>query len=542
MHRAVSRRATAFRAWACGLQPFPWLYGSLPHNGQAVDLPAFLSSLSSLQGKQQEQQHVSLRPWQMLLSSAAAASQGTRSLPTFGGGRTKVTAATSASAAKPARCQDKEPSTGTGATSGGSSNNSSPALPCPLHACLLQHGITDLAAFSARKHLALSQEAVSSNVDPKLAALAAEGLSPKQVARILAAHDSPLSCNYADTFLPNLQLLRQIGAHTGHKPHHKLPHLTAAGKVLAASPAAAAMYLSRDHSKVQQLLHWLQGGLGVGLHQLAACNSLCHALYLSAGAVSAVCLMLEQQLVPAEQVAHLLLKQPTTFGNKTERLSARLGALQQHLGLDAAAALQLAIAYSRLLIGKVDYSLPPLLRFLDGYMGEEGAGRRLVRAQPVLGMVTVKAAERSIGNLVALGYSQQQIQDMINKEPGLLNRDLNSPLQRQKLNWIKRVSPWTLDDFLTTPTYMMYSTRRLAARLAVLRQCGLDPPSTPSQLALPSSANFIAAVRKQLARQGRELPWASWAEWEGAWLGTEEGREWGFPPLKDKNWRPVRLS
>ena len=40
-------------------------------------------------------------------------------------------------------------------------------------------------------------------------------------------------------------------------------------------------------------------------------------------------------------------------------------------------------------------------------------------------------------------------------------------------------------------------------------------------------------VRKQLARQGRELPWASWAEWEEAWLGTKEGREWGFPPLKE---------
>jgi hypothetical protein len=77
----------------------------------------------------------------------------------------------------------------------------------PLHACRLRHDITDLGPFSTPKHLGLTQEVVSSNVEPKLAALAAEGLSPAQMARLLAANNSPLPCSYGDTFRPNLELL-----------------------------------------------------------------------------------------------------------------------------------------------------------------------------------------------------------------------------------------------------------------------------------------------------------------------------------------------
>ncbi|GAB4822915.1 hypothetical protein N2152v2_009961 [Parachlorella kessleri] len=418
-------------------------------------------------------------------------------------------------------------------SSRGGDSSSNPTQPCPLHACLLRHGITDLAAFSAPKHLAISQGEVGSNVEPKLVAMAAEGLSAKQVARILAAHSSPLRCSYAETFQPNLQLLQQIAAFTNYKPHPKAPHLTAAGKMLSESPEAVARYLSRDPSKVQQLLQWLEGSLGVGLEQLAASSGLCHVLNVPVGAASAFSLSLQQQQVPAGQVVHMLLRQPTAFRLTSGLMSARLGTLQQHLGLDAAAALQVAIAHPTLLTHNMEASLPPLLRFLDGYMGEEGAGRRLVRAQPTTAALTAPTAERSIGNLAALGYSQQQIRVIVWKHPGLLSRDLDSPLQQQKLGWIESVSPWTLDDFLDKPSYLTVSTRRLAARLALLRECGLLPPESPGSLATPSSNNFLAAVRQRLARQGQELPWATWAEWEEAWLGREDGREWGFPPLKE---------
>ncbi|GAB4822938.1 hypothetical protein N2152v2_009984 [Parachlorella kessleri] len=390
----------------------------------------------------------------------------------------------------------------------------------PPHPQRTQYGIADLAAFGASKHWALSQEAVSSNVEPpSWQHWRQRGSAPSRF--------------YKRTFLPNLQLLRQIAAYTDHRPHPKTPHLTAAGKALADSPAAAAIYLSRDPGKVQQLLQCLEGTLGVGLQQLAACKALCHALSLSAGAAGAVCLLLKQQQVPAGQVARMLLKQPAIFGQTPERLLAGIGALQQHLGLDAAAALQVAIASPSLLANNLKSSLPALLRFLDTYMGEEGAGRRLVRAQPMLGLVAAKAAARSVGNLAARGHSQQRVRGMISKHPTLLHLDLDSPLQQQKLDWIKRESPWSLEVFLETPRYFVASARRLASRLALLEECGLQPPPNPGTLATYSNARYLDTVRKQLARQGRELPWASWAEWEEAWLGTEEGREWGYPPLKD---------
>ncbi|GAB4822898.1 hypothetical protein N2152v2_009944 [Parachlorella kessleri] len=447
---------------------------------------------------------------------------------------TAATAAAHASAAKPSRRDVKGHSSGIRATDSSSSSSSiSPEAPSPLHACLLRYGITDLAAFSAPRHLALNQEAVSSNVEPQLAELAAEGLRPKQVARLMRAQNSPLPCSYADVFLPNLQLMRQIVAYTDHRPHSKAPHLTAAGKVLATTPANAAKYLSRDPSKVQQLLQWLEGVLGVGLEQLAGCLDLCYALTISAAAVSAVCSMLKQQQVPAEQVAHILLAHPTLFGHRPETVSARLAVLQQHLGLEHAAALQVAMGQPTLINIKLESSLPPLLRFLDGYMGEEGAGCRLVRAQPSLGTLTAEAAEHSVGRLAARGYSQQRAQGMISKQPILLRLNLDSALQQQKLRWIETRAPWPFEAFLEDPRAIIASTRRLAARLALLGVCGLQPGATPGALARQSDASFMAALRQRLAAQGGELPWASWAEWEEVWLGTEEGREWGFPPLKD---------
>ncbi|GAB4822880.1 hypothetical protein N2152v2_009926 [Parachlorella kessleri] len=238
----------------------------------------------------------------------------------------------------------------------GSSGGQQPSEPCPLHSCLLRYGITDLAAISAPRHLALSQEAVDSNVEPKLAALAAEGLNLKQVTQILLAEGSPLWCSYGATFLPNLQLLRQC---------------------------------------------------------------------------------------------------------------------------------------------KLEARLPLLLRFLDSYMGEEGAGRRLVRARPLLAGATVTIAQRTIGSLAARGFDKEEMRAMISKDATLLIANLASPQQRQKLDWISQ------------------------------------PPPTPGVLAIYGDAQFMAAVRKQVQKQGRELPWASWAEWEEAWLGTEEGSKWGFPPLKD---------
>jgi hypothetical protein len=414
---------------------------------------------------------------------------------------------------------------------GGGSQPSTQEGLCPLHTCLLRHGITDLGPFSTLNHLGLSQEVVSSKVEPKLAALAAEGLSPAQMARLLAASHSPVWCSYGDTFRPNLELLRSVLAFSEYQPHPQAPQLTAVGRVLAGAPGHAAMYLTRDHAKVQRLVRWLDGSLGIGLAQLAGCKTLYHALYQPVESLQAVSSMLLGQGVPAEEVARVFLAQPTLFGRDPKLLQARLGCLQRELRLDAAAALQLAVQEPPLLMKKLEDSLPPLLHFLDGYMGVEGAGRGLVLRQPVLGSKSAQAAKRAVSSLAARGYSQEQIRGMISKYPTLLAMDLGSPTQQQKLEWIATVSPWTLDDFLASPTYLAYDTRRLASRLDFMRQHGLALPDSPGTLATTSNASFMSMMRKRLAKQGRQPAVADWAAWEGAWLQTEAGKKWGYPPL-----------
>jgi hypothetical protein len=120
---------------------------------------------------------------------------------------------------------------------------------------------------------------------------------------------------------------------------------------------------------------------------------------------------------------------------------------------------------------------------------------------------------------------------MISKYPNLLNLDLASPTQQQKLDWIATVSPWTLDDFLASPSYLSGATRTLASRLDFMRQHELALPASPGTLASYSNARFMSEMCKRLAKQGRQPVVADWAGWEGAWLQTEAGQKWGFPPL-----------
>jgi hypothetical protein len=425
---------------------------------------------------------------------------------------------------------DRSPAAAAASRGGGSQPSTQQGL-CPLHACLLQHGIAELAPFSTPKHLGLSQEAVSSTVEPKLAALAAEGLSPAQMARLLAGTRSPLWCSFDATFLPNLELLRKILVLSDYQPHPQALLLTAVGRLLAGAPARAARFLSRDHAKVERLVGWLEGSLGIGLAELAGCNILYQVLSLRVETAQAVCSMLLGQGVPVAEVERIFLRRPTLFSYSPKLLQARLAFLQRELELDAAAALGMAVGQPGLLTRKMEDSLPPLLHFLDGYMGEEGAGRRLVLRQPAIGALTGAGTERSVSGLVARGYSQEQICGFVTKYPTLLAMDLGSPTQQQKLDWIATASPWTLDNFLANPRYFGADTRRLGSRLDFLRQHGLVEPSSPSILATTTPARFMSMMCKRLAKQGRALAVADWASWEGAWLQTDAGKKWGYPPL-----------
>jgi hypothetical protein len=402
---------------------------------------------------------------------------------------------------------------------------------CPLHACLRQYGITDLAALSKPRHLAMSQDAVDSSVAPKLAALRAEGLSAAQMHRLLSEAQSIESCSYEGTFLRNLELLRKIAAHKTHRPHPQAPQLTAVGRLLARGPAAAASYLARDHGKVLQLLEWLQGSLGIGLAELAGCSDPCSALYASADSAAAVCCQLFAWQVPMEAAVRIFLTRPNFFRCKPASLAARVGALQQELGLDAAAAVRMLVQQPRLASVRLHVRLSFLLAYLDDVMGEEGAGCRLVLQQPALAINTAAGAQQAVLSLTARGYSREEIRAMVNKFPTLLQTNLDSPLQQQKLEWIDTVSPWTLDDFLATPRYFLATTRRLASRVDFMRQHGLDLPSSPGTLAGYSDAVFMAAILKRLHNAGVVPAVADWGAWEEWWLGSEAGRQWGFPPL-----------
>lgn len=72
-----------------------------------------------------------------------------------------------------------------GGSGGGNSPASAPAAASqlsPLQRCLQRHGLPQLAFWDG-KHTDLTEELVQSNLEPKLAALEAEGVGPEALAR-----------------------------------------------------------------------------------------------------------------------------------------------------------------------------------------------------------------------------------------------------------------------------------------------------------------------------------------------------------------------
>ncbi|GAB4819589.1 hypothetical protein N2152v2_006635 [Parachlorella kessleri] len=423
--------------------------------------------------------------------------------------------------------------------SGGSSDGSTsidsewdPAQSCPLHACLLQYGISNLAAFCRPRHLALSQEAVSSDVEPKLAALAAEGLSPRHLERLLLNNSHQLlACSYRSTFKPNLQLLRQLAVYREHEVHPEAPQLTAVGKLLAASTPSSARYLACDPRKVQQLVQWLGTNLDVTKPRLAGCSALCQALQQTAASVEKAAVALQEQSVPKHEVARVFLVAPGILGRRPALVAARAGFLAKQLQVDPAAAMNLIVRWPPLALREIEARLPPLLNFLDDYMGVEGAGQRLVLEQPAVAGTCADSAQCSTSALEAVTGSKHEVLATVEKLPTVLMMNLSTPLQQQKLEWIAQ-SPWPLVVFLSNPRYLAGKTRRLASRMAFLRESGLPPPASPALLVTRFDDRFRADVSRMLKKQGRELLCASWPEWLAVWLGTDEGKKWGFPPLR----------
>ena len=76
----------------------------------------------------------------------------------------------------------------------------------------------------------------------------------------------------------------------------------------------------------------------------------------------------------------------------------------------------------------------------------------------------------------------------------------------------------------------MYTTQRMASRVAYLREQGISPPKSPGTITNRSDAVFMSWVRSRVLPPGRELGAAYGKAWLKGWLKSEEGQEWGYTP------------
>ena len=403
---------------------------------------------------------------------------------------------------------------------------------CPLHACLREFGFADLAPFSEKRHLALSAETVERDVQPKLAALAAEGLMPQQAAKLLLQTHSPLPCDYVAVFAPNLALLAGLLAlrQEEYVPPPGQPQLTAVGALLAEQPSDAAKLLSRSPELIGAMLRWAEGELGVSRAALAGSANILNALRVSAEAGRRAREMLSGLGCDHAAAAKLFLCAPSIFRlDPVMILRPRLRFLQQALRIESTAALTLVQRNPRLILQNIEGTLPGLLACLDECMGEAGAGRRLVLKDPRVGTAIASTAQREIAGMKARGLSHAEIVAQIEAFPSLLARNAASFAQQQKRDWFEQASPWPATLLDSVPRVRAASLRRLASRHDFMVQHGLELYSIES-LARSPDTEFAECMGKKLGRPFSEADWRAWVR---GWLDTESGRRWGFKPRAD---------
>lgn len=228
------------------------------------------------------------------------------------------------------------------------SGSSDATADCPLHACLQEFGLADLAPFSGRSYLAMPQAAVDAEVRPKLADLAAEGLRPGDLAALLAKPAFPLMRGYVDVFRPNIALLRNILTHCNKVPHPGQAHLSAVGQRLVGGAAEGARVLGRDPGKIAQLLGWAERELGVSRAELSQSSSIFLLLSTSRSAAEAVHLLASDFGFGREAVAGMFLACPQLFRLKPGPLSGKVSVLQQELHISLARAAGLCASLAQL--------------------------------------------------------------------------------------------------------------------------------------------------------------------------------------------------
>ncbi|GAB4814444.1 hypothetical protein N2152v2_001490 [Parachlorella kessleri] len=150
----------------------------------------------------------------------------------------------------------------------------------------------------------------------------------------------------------------------------------------------------------------------------------------------------------------------------------------------------------------------------DALLGQDGAGVQLVLRAPIIATAPLLKDGRAVQQLVNLGLDTVGIRELVSVYPDLLMKDLEGPVQQQKLHLL-----------------------RMASRLAFMRHLGLPDPGSLRHIGGAREPVFLAAVGKAA---GREVSPAEFAEWVAAWLLTPEGQRWGFKPEKPKRARPPR--
>ncbi|GAB4814443.1 hypothetical protein N2152v2_001489 [Parachlorella kessleri] len=135
--------------------------------------------------------------------------------------------------------------------------------------------------------------------------------------------------------------------------------------------------------------------------------------------------------------------------------------------------------------------------------------------------------------LTPLGRLLRNQPELVSVFPALLVKDLEGPVQQQKLQWAQEQLGWPLAKLLREG-FFGRSLLRMASRLAFMRHVGLPNPGSLRYIGKDREPVFLARVSKAA---GREVSAAEFAEWVAAWLLTPEGQRWGFKPEKPKRTR-----
>lgn len=399
----------------------------------------------------------------------------------------------------------------------------------PLQQQLAAGGVRHWAQYSHAHHDKLNAEA--EGYVAKVVELSREGLEVEDVDRLFLRRHRGVSKCSLEVFLPNLALLRHL---TAGQPFERRPNdpegLTLLGRMLRNMPSDTAMVLARKPALIFQLVNWVIDEAGVSHAQLSACVVKSPGiLSLSAPNARAVLELFGRLGMSQEECRRQLLTQPRTFAAKPASVSRKLATLRGALQLrDSREAVKLVVSMPKILTSGLQH-LGKVALELDALLGKSGAGADLIRRQPAL--TRLSSLQQPLSRLRGMGVKDQELAGLVARYPLFLNRNLESAVFRQKLQWAEEELGYSLSQALSGG-FLFYGLRRLASRLAFIKHLGLARP--PHTLLSQPDQTFFSKVSR---RAGREVRKPEFDAFLRQWLQAEEGMRWGFVPDKDRSKR-----